>query len=172
MIIGISGNRYSGKYTLSRILHDLDFCFYNFGILDDSKIELDDLLRAKLNISSFTRNLTEREKIDDFIFAYKELVENFNPLYWKSQIDSKILDKGGHNIIIRDIYLDKEYEWIRSKGGILIHINRFSNGIKVQGDNQLEAKADFVLNWQTSNDKQYLIDTVKLQLKDLLKDIK
>lgn len=170
MIIGISGNRYSGKYTLSRILHDLDVCYYNFSILDEIKLELDALLREKLDISSFTRNLSERQVIDDFIYSYKVLIEKKQPLYWMSGLDSKIRDNLNNlnNIIIRDIFLESEFNWIRSQGGVMIHVNRYSNGVKVTGDNQLESRANFVLNWQTSNDKQYQTDTVKLQLKELV----
>ncbi|MDO8610122.1 MAG: hypothetical protein Q7R95_06210 [bacterium] len=171
MIIAIAGNRYSGKFTLSKILGGLGFCDYNFSVLDEPKLELETLLRSKTGISPFTVDYEQRLLIDDFIYSYKNLIEKTDKNYWLNKLEYKIkdIDNTKSVIIIRDINTLEEFNWAWQKNILTIYVTRYNkDGAIIEGFMNKNYNWSHKLLWPTSNDIEFLTSAVQLQLKELL----
>jgi hypothetical protein len=181
-----------GKDTFYRlfssILKDYGIECERVALADQLKLEVDQFCREKYGISAFTKNPAEKEIIRDCFVSHGKIMRKLSKgKYWTSLVQP-IVDgyrKEGKLVICTDIRFAEfecdEINWLKEKNkGIYIHLNRFGNdGRKFSPINSeeernekiLENKADFKLSWVSSSDENYLIDTIKLQLKDLLTKI-
>jgi type III secretory pathway component EscV len=173
MIIGISGERYSGKFTLAKIFQELQLCDYNFSFLDDVKTDLEPIIRDKSNISPFTRIQYQREKIDDLIQYYKDFLIKIDRNYLIKKIEQKIENLDVESfIIIRDISYEFEVEWLKKHSGILINVKKSDESLKTEFKNKLASLSDYFVNWPVSDNFFYLQEIVNVQLRDLLDKLK
>lgn len=188
-LIGVGCIARVGKDTFFKIFSDILKEYYidceRVALADQLKVETDSFCREKYGISAFTKDAKEKEIVRDCFVSHGKIMRKLTQgKYWTSLVQP-IVDnyrKEKKLVICTDIrfaeFESDEINWLKDKNqGIYIHINRFdSDGNKFLPVNQeeernekvLENKADFRLNWSTSEDFNYLTDTVKLQLKDLI----
>ena len=189
-IIGIGATGLVGKDTLFNILNEL---FPNklerVALADFLKVETDEFCRKHYGFSSFTKDSAQKELIRPLFVVHGKIKrQQTQGKYWYSLLQERVDDiiKDGLIPVCTDIrynyYSEDEYYWLKTlNSGVYIHVNRFNkDGSRVEALNNeekaqekiLENLADYRLNWSTSDDKNYLIDTVSIQLKDLLDKIK
>jgi hypothetical protein len=191
-LIGIGCVALTGKDTFyklfSSILKDYGISCERVALADNLKSEVDRFCKEKYGISAFTKDPKEKEIIRDCFVSHGKIMRKLSHgKYWTSLVQP-IVDNyknEGKLVICTDIRFAEfecdEINWLKEKNkGIYIHINRFgANGEKFLPINQeeeknekiLKNKADFTLNWTTSDDQDYLKDTIILQLKDLIFNI-
>lgn len=191
-LLGVGCIARVGKDTFFKIFSDI-LKEYNIetervAFADQLKAEVDQFCREKYRISAFTKDPEEKETIRDCFVSHGKIMRKLSEgKYWTSLVQPIVDNYINHGklVICTDVrfseFQSDEINWLKEKNkGIYIHLNRFDeNGNKFPPINEEEAKnekilqnrADFKLNWSSSNDLDYLTDTVKLQLKDLLKKL-
>jgi hypothetical protein len=108
--------------------------------------------------------------------------------YWWNLLESQILNLIGENIIpiISDCRYDEWQEdevwWVKEKmKGILIYVTRYdqnnkeippANEKEIINNPKIKKKADYLLNWPTSNNKELLESIVREQLSKLIDEFK
>lgn len=191
-LIGVGAIALVGKDTFFKIFSDIlkehNIECERVALADQLKSEADQFCKEKYGISAFTKNPKEKEIIRDFFVTHGKIMRNLSKgAYWTSKLQPIVDNYRQENklVICTDIRYSEfecdEINWLKDKNkGIYIHINRFKqdgskflpiNSDEAKNEKLLRNKADFTLNWMTSDDQNYLIDTIKLQLKDLLKNI-
>jgi len=140
-------------------------------------------------ISAFTTDPIEKELIRPFFVSHGKIKRSITKgQYFTDLVQERVNLLKENNILgvctdIRyAVYPKDEIFWLKQvNGGKYIHINRFDkNGSKILGANPdeienekvLSKMADYTLNWASSDDFSYLCDTVSVQLKDLIVQIK
>ena len=189
-VIGIGATKLVGKDTLFTILNNIfPGKLERVGLADILKAECDEFCLKHYGISAFTKIPSEKEILRYCFLSHGKIKRLLTKgTYWTGLIQERVDDiiNDGLIPVCTDIryaqYPEDEIFWLKNKNdGIYIHINRFnSDGSRIESNIKdeieqekiLEKHADFRLNWQTSADKTYLEDTVKIQLKDLISGIK
>ena len=130
-LIGISGFARSGKDTFYERCKQI-LCLSGeeskrYSFADELKNELNELLVKYTGISSFTENNAEKEIVRPLLVTYGTDVRlNLNQNCWIEKITEGV-DTDLHlnkYVFITDVRFLNEAKWIKSKGGILININR------------------------------------------------
>jgi len=137
MIIGITGNKQSGKDTCAKYLVEK----YNFLHLSFAE-PLKKACKLLFNLNEEQINGSEKEEIDLFwkisprrimqfvgteIFRdkIKELIPNIDSNFWIKLMEQQILKLNPNtNIVISDVRFLNEVEFIRKYNGIIVKINR------------------------------------------------
>lgn len=165
-IIGISGAARSGKDTFSdlliEILTEKGIKCSKTSFAKQLKIECRDFVAKTLGIDVFTEDSYEKSIIRPLLVTWgthvrRKLDENI----WIKHLESSIEDN--QVTIVTDVRFQNEFDWIKSKRGYSIFIDRVDeNGDIVQPANSdeeennalLRPKCDFHLTWNTlSEDK-------------------
>ena len=101
-----------------------------FAFADELKKEINDSLKAKLNISAFTEDSKEKELIRPYLVSHgMKKRESSNGYYWIDKIKDKVANfSDKKNItIITDVRFVNEVDWINDAGGTSVHISRQGN---------------------------------------------
>lgn len=187
-IIGIGGCALVGKDSLyeilSKILKENNIITSRLALADPLKAEVNEFTKNNYNISAFTKNPAEKELIRPIFLCHGKIKRSqTNGKYFTSKASSILEDNIKNNIltICTDIryanYSEDEIYWLRSNGGILIHIERTGlDGRPVQpanldekeNDPKICQSSDFKFKWPTTNDLTLREDIVKVQLKELI----
>ena len=130
-LLGLCGNARAGKDTFFDLSRDLlnkrKVFTTRFAFADALKEECDSFLTKNLGISAFTENPEEKEIIRPFLVTYgTHLRRKLDPNCWISKIEPAVLSAitQDQTAVITDVRFGNEADWIRSLGGITIHINR------------------------------------------------
>lgn len=184
-MIGLGCCARVGKDTLFEILNELKpNKFERIGLADLLKAELEDFCKQKYNISSFTQDYVDKELIRPLFVAHGSIKRILsNGTYWTGLAQYKVdeIISRGKIPVCTDIrystFSMDEIFWLKEKNkGVYIQIDRIFEGKKILPANSdeleqskiLEKYADYTLNWETSEDKVYLIREVSSQLEKLL----
>ena len=158
MIIGLSGYARSGKdsfYLLTKdIFSSLQKKTSKYAFADSLKSELDNLLKSNLGISAFTENKIEKGLIRPLLVTYgTDLRRKINPNCWIEKVESKLktaIDDFEY-IFISDVRYQNESDWIISRGGFNIYIERDgcgpANQEEEKNDEFLHKKCKYSFKW-------------------------
>lgn len=189
-MIGIGATALVGKDTLFKILDKLyPNTFERVALADLLKAELDEFCKKHYGISAFTKDPKEKEIIRSLFVVHGKIKRwQFQGTYWTGLVQERIDDiiSDGLIPVCTDIrystFPKDEIFWLKEKNkGVYIHLSRFNkDGSKVEPANDDEREqekilrnyADYLVSWNTSDNEDYLVDTIKIQLKDLLEKIK
>jgi hypothetical protein len=175
-LIGIAGVARSGKDTLFTCIKEwmlgFDVSCRRIALADQLKKNLAPSLLS-VGIDVHTQDTDEKALIRPFLVDYGHIARiKTKGTYWTSLISPEVdtLIDNEALPVITDIryaqYPEDEVQWLKSKGGILIHVERFDeNGRLVLPPNEDEAKNDPILKensdlriqWPTYNN----IDLIK-----------
>jgi len=124
MLIGISGKKRSGKDTVASIIAE---------ILDNASVlHFADALRLEVaKATGFSIRYIEEHK-ENFRLILQGWGTDFRRKiyghdYWLKEMDKAIGELenyGGKNIIIADVRFENEYDYVKSRNGIMIRIER------------------------------------------------
>jgi hypothetical protein len=191
-MIGVGSCALVGKdkfyQVLSHVLKESGIQTERVALADALKGELNEFTNKKYGISSLTNDKREKEIIRPLFVVHGKIRRQMsNGKYWTNLVQERVDDICKEKIlpVCTDIryaqYSEDELYWLKNvNNGIYIHINRYlKDGTKVLPANNdekenepiLAKSADFTLNWQTSDDFEFLVDTVKIQLSNLLEII-
>lgn len=191
MILFICGNAQSGKDTLYKIISDIvgeNVTCDRFALADELKCVLNPFTRDNFGISSFTNDIDDKNLIRPIMVEVARAFRTKSKgTYWTNILQPKIDASiaGGNLPIITDgrfcEYEHDEVWWAKNKNnGIIIHVSRtLPNGEYIRPANYEESaneqglirSCDYQVRWPTSDDKLFLSDLVKIQLKDLIEKI-
>ncbi len=174
--------------VLSHILNESGIQTERVALADILKSEVNEFTTKQYGISAYTKDPKEKDIIRPLFVCHGLIRRNQSQgTYWTNLLQQRVNELYSENIlpICTDIryaqYSEDELHWLKGiNNGVYIHINRFlKDGKKVLPANNdektnepiLAQAADFTLNWQTSDDFNFLCDVVKIQLADLLKII-
>lgn len=186
-IIGLTGVARSGKDTfysiLKKYLKEKNIESQRIALADELKYELHEFVEKKFKINLNKCDGKDKEFIRPLMVAYGKCRRTQTEgKYWTSLADDKIkvFKKNNTVPIITDIryieYKEDEYTWLKSNGGILIHISRkLDDGTIVQpanieeksNDNKLKAVADYSVCWDTCQDVNFLYELMQKHLKNI-----
>jgi hypothetical protein len=178
-VIGIGGVARSGKDTLCKYLQD-KFPDYitRFALADELKLDLNEFLKSKTNISAFTVDPKEKTLIRDLLVAYGKIKrEQSQGRYWTSLLQPKIdecIRNGGVAVVtdIRyDFYPEDELFWLLNVNrGTFIHVTRTDEAGQIISppnkdeeinNPKLMAKCNYQIVWPTfkqSSDLDYFVN--------------
>lgn len=159
-ILGIAGYARTGKDTFGSILcEELSkngISAKKLSLAYELKSDLDAFLIDKFGISAFTEDPKEKSFIRPLLICYgTSLMRKKDPKYWINKLQ-KTIDiniKSGIISVICDIRFLNEASWLRSSGGILVHLKR--SGIEAADENEqnnehaLREFSDFPITWNT-----------------------
>lgn len=188
-LLAISGNATAGKNTcfdlLKEILKDT-VELEPFQLADELKLDVCSFTKEKFGISSFTKNIEEKTLIRNILVETAEIRRKLSKgTYYTSILQPKIEESIRNNFLpcVNDLrffeYEADEIPWVRKNKGLIIHVERYNGTEKIppankkeeMNENKLIENADYILRWQTSSNKEYLIDCCRIQLKDLIEKI-
>lgn len=188
-MIAISGNATSGKDTLFSIIQEIleskNIKCSRYALADDLKLEINQFTLSNYGISAFTKNPKEKETIRPLMVVHGKIKRNLTfGKYWTSLLQQKIdlAIESGILPIVTDIryceFSEDEHFWAKNVNkATLIHVTRFdkdNNKIEPANQDEAENELKLILNahatvvWPTTDNKEFLIDLVKVQLKDIL----
>lgn len=165
-IIGLSGAARSGKDTfadlLIHILTERGIKCSKTSFAKQLKIECKDFVEKTLGIDIFTEDSHEKSIIRPLLVTWGTHVRRkLDPNIWINHLESSLSED--QVTIVTDVRFQNEFDWLRSKGGYSIFIDRVDeNGNNIQPANSdeeennilLKQKCDFHLTWSTlSEDK-------------------
>lgn len=183
LIVAISGNAFAGKGTLANIIvgqllgQGLKGKIFSFAYA--LKEDLDEFIWGKFGFSAFTQDPVQKSLIRPILIAYGAAQrEKSNGQYWWKKVDSEIRNyfmTGGDVALIDDLRFDEtatdELAYIQSCKGLVVSISRDGIGpahiSEEENIPKIRAAADFIIDWETTEDKQKQLDYCK----DLLGEI-
>lgn len=186
-VIGLTGVARSGKDTfysiLKKYLKEKNIESQRIALADNLKYELGDFVKEKFKIDLNKCDGQDKELVRPLMVAYGKCRRvQTEGKYWTSLVESKIkeLKKNNSVPVITDIryieYKDDEYSWLKSNGGILIHISRKlddgsivppANIEEKSNDNKLKAVADYSVSWETCQDVNFLYELMQKHLRNI-----
>lgn len=186
-MIGITGVARSGKDTfysiLNKFLKEKGIYSHRIALADELKNEMADFVYKKFKIHLNKCDGADKELIRPLMVAYGKCRRiQTEGKYWTSLIDIKVKELKEQSIvpIITDIryieYKEDEYAWLKSHGGILIHISRkLEDGSLVlpanieekSNDNKLKTVSDFCISWDTCQDTNALYELIKKNMEKI-----
>ena len=118
-LIGLSGKIHSGKSTVAKALAERHgFVVRGFA----------DALKQDVEGMGFEREVVRYSKppaVRSLLQAYGQAKRLFNEHYWIERLENAIsLCKPGTVFVIDDLRFPNEFEWIKSKDGVCIRIER------------------------------------------------
>ena len=169
--IGISGYARSGKDLCGQIiikqLQNRGLKPLRFALADELKIDLEEFLNIKCNTSPFTEDAEEKSKLRPLLVWYGCYQRGKQPDYWICKVENSIKLNTTCNVIIcTDIRFPNEAHWIHSKGGWLIHLEKYTktssdggrtwvrkyqnvpNLEEEKNDPIVKGLSDFCINWE------------------------
>jgi hypothetical protein len=129
---------------------------------------MEGFLMMNFKISALTSKEEEKKIIRPLLVAFGEAKRKINPDYWVGVLDHLLLKNG--LTIISDVRYENEADWIISKGGKILHLNRMNeDGSYVQPANKEEElnspnvikKCFHELCWKTMPDKNQTNEVVQ-----------
>ena len=183
-MIGISGLARSGKDTLAEHLSDLISKDIGskvkiFSFAEEIKSQADDFLKKYYNISAFSEDTKEKEYIRPLLVAHGECMKSFyGKNIWAETVLKKIKSRKSKVFpIISDVRFDFEAEYIKNKGGIILHISKQGNlppnEIEKKNDPLCKECADLQHTWESyAPDKMHLCKDHASILWQMLKESK
>jgi hypothetical protein len=158
-IVAITGFAQTGKDTFFLLAHESlgkqDTKTVRGAFADGVKGDLHQLLVKRAGISAYTNDPKEKEMIRPILVAYGTgLMRKLDPQYWIRRMERSIeLGKRvDAKVFITDLRYPNELEWLRSKGGKLIHITKTgskpANSEERKADPILKEKADVLVEWE------------------------
>jgi len=175
-IIGITGVARSGKDTLFNAISEINknLKFKRIALADELKSECDEFLIKNIGISAFTEETKEKEIIRPFLVTYgTHIRRKLNENCWIEKAEHTMLNsKDVDCFVITDVRFLNEMEWIKSKGGKVLHISRDgilpANKEESENDPHLRDNADVRLKVSTfTNDYQNKVRETILRNHDL-----
>lgn len=172
MIFGISGYATVGKDTFADAMYSVllkrKINTYRESFAKQLKLQMEGFLTDHLKISAFTIKQEEKNIIRPLLVAFGEAKRKVNPNYWIEVLDYLLLKNG--LTIISDVRYENEADWILSKGGKILHLNRMNeDGSYVEPANKEEAlnapkvikKCFHELCWKTISEKDQINQVVE-----------
>ena len=170
-ILGISGVARVGKDTLFTCIKEInkEINFTRMAFADELKRESDEFLMKNVGISAFTEDEDEKKIIRPFLVTYGTHVRRkLDKACWIKRIEKTMYSKRQSNqcFVITDVRFANEAEWIKLKGGKVIHLSR--NGVLPANDDErindpvLKSMADFKIKLPTFNEN--LIGSIKSEI--------
>lgn len=134
MLIGITGKKFSGKSTVARMLADATgYEVMSFADrLKDVTVALTGCRREDLDSFDFKENEFVPEYLHVFcggnVPTYRAFLQYFGTDVMRSYNDNIWIDstlgKGCDNVIVSDVRFKNEADAIRSRGGIIVKVER------------------------------------------------
>jgi len=179
-IVGISGFAQTGKDTLFILAHEIldkeDIKITRAAFADGVKQDLHQLLVKKAGISAFTNDPEEKKLIRPLLVEYGTgLMRRLDPEYWIRRMERSIeLGKTiGAKVFITDLRYPNELEWLKSKGGKLIHITKTGSGPANEEEEKqdpfLKKGADVKLEWNHVGKPK--LKSLKAKVRKAIKEI-
>jgi len=156
-IIGISGVSRAGKDTLYQGLLDAypEYTFTRLSIADFIRIELADFIINHTGISVWNSTPEEKE-------IYRPLMVWYGNIKRQQTQGKYFLDRLQEQLHTRSVYVNSDYcvitdirfkefvfdepDWVKSKGGTMIHLRRLDDTCtSIPPNNELESKNDPIL---------------------------
>jgi hypothetical protein len=161
-LIGISGNRQTGKSTLANLLCALDQRGQQFSFASRLKEDLSALLMDNFQIDSFTEVPEEKELIRPILIAYGCAWRNLDPDHWVNVVLGrvKLLERSSADFIpiITDVRFVNEVKILRdSYKEKFLHIDVSRIGAppptseEIKHFGAVKEAADYQLNWGNNN---------------------
>ena len=179
-IVGITGFAQTGKDTFFLLAHEIlekkDINIVRGAFADGVKQALHQLLVKKAGISAVTNNPKEKELIRPLLVEYGTgLMRKLDPEYWIRRMERSIeLGKAVNaKVFITDLRYENELDWLKEKGGKLIHISKTgskpANSEEKKQDPKLKESADARIEWDhVGKDK---LKSLKAKVRKALKEI-
>lgn len=126
-IIGITGKKRSGKDTFAQPLIQNGFTRFAFAdpvkevarVMFGVPVDADPSDPAPYFPSVDARYIWQKVGTE----ASRDV---FHQRVWIHNLHQRVLDSGKKRIVITDVRFDDEAEWIRSQGGVLVHVFRIA----------------------------------------------
>ncbi len=169
-LIGIAGYATVGKDTFYTILADRlaakGIQAKRYAFADALKQDLVPFFKEKYNLDVFNLTQEQKKELRGLLVSHGCYMRSIsNGKYWIDKINS-LLDLNSDNLVncITDCRFLNEAEWIKQKGGIIVHISRYSKlefeKVFVCAPNEEESKndplvkniADYFIEWPTTQD--------------------
>lgn len=179
MLIGISGKKGSGKNTVANIiakqqvLGNTKHNYYDFAFAAMLKFLLENLVDQDTDFDKNSKNKLGLCDNNGKIYTIRELLQligtklrDIDPDIWIKALDKDT--RGYSDVMITDVRFLNEAEYIKSKGGLLVRINRPN----LEEDQHIsETELDNYSNWDyvIKNDgtMEDLVHKVNQMIKDL-----
>lgn len=131
LYIGIAGYARSGKDLCGKITQNIlaqhEFTPQRFALADELKVDVEEFLTTKCNISPYTEDPKEKERIRTFLVWYGCYQRFRQPDYWIKQIEKSVeINPWVDVVVCTDIRFKNEADWIHSKDGWLIHLTKYT----------------------------------------------
>ena len=163
-IVGICGVARSGKDTFYEALRDC--CprhkIHRRAFADALKEECREFLVRHVGISPFTQDESEKQLIRPFLVTYGTyLRRKIDPDCWSRIVEDSIHRSSDNEVfVITDLRYENELDWVKGKGGTVIHISRQgirpANQEEETNDPILKRKATLQISLPTFEDN-YLV---------------
>ena len=164
MIIGISGYARVGKDTfgssLCKILKEYGIKCETIALADSLKEKIANFIWTNFKISAYSQETELKKIIRPMLVSFGESKRIQDPNFWITECEKKFIS--GTLYIITDIRYENEAEWIISKNGFLLNLNRqlpdlsfVSSPNKEESQNAplVQKKCSFDLTWQTVDEE-------------------
>jgi hypothetical protein len=168
-VIGLSGVATSGKDLMCSLLVEAfekqGKKAKRFALADELKLKLNDLLKKEFSIDIFSCSKEEKELVRPLLVSFGKIArERTQGKFWTDLLERKIKESESIDYaIVTDVRYDEfeedEVSWVIEKmNGVLVHISRLENGIRVtppnedeaRNDPRIEGKANFKVVWDTN----------------------
>lgn len=171
-IIGIGGFAQVGKDSLFIALKKINNLYYRVALADGVKKEVRQVIKDAHNIDIFNCTPQEKEQVREILVNYATIMrDDTGGMYWLDKIKEPVEEAFKNNLIpvITDVRYKNEAEHIKSLGGIVIHLKKYSyiDGLKVythaankteeENDPQVQELADIKLEWQDGLNKEEMV---------------
>lgn len=183
-IIAICGNARSGKDTLGEnlvlLLAEMGIKAKTCSFAEQLRIEVDDLLKKTIGISSFTKDNKEKKIIRPFlVFWGTELRRKIDKQIWVRKLNDSLVEDIVH--IITDLRFENEFDWVKENNGDVVFLSRVAengsivppaNKYELKNNSKLSSLADINFSWLTTDDKAMLESLSYEVLNNILTDEK
>jgi len=162
-IIGISGVARCGKDTFfllsTKRLNKSGQKTVRCAFADAVKQDCHQLLVKKAGISAFTQDNEQKKLIRPLLVAYgHDLMRKLDPEYWIKRIELSlaVAEQINGTQFITDVRYVNEVEFIKKKGGKIIHIEQEgckpANEEEAENDPLIKDMADLCVKWKHVGD--------------------
>lgn len=186
LYIGVAGHAQTGKDFFFKLLQKKlgEDKVERFALADALKSELNGLFYDKFGIRIFYCSPEEKELVRPMMVEFARAKRKISPRYFIDELEYRMSKKTLTGIVscITDIRYENEVEWLKSLGGILVYIDKYTTESKTiatldtygnvsykteyktytrpanleeQNNNEiLKQKADFLVDWQHNNPEE------------------
>lgn len=183
LIIGISGVAGAGKDTFADILEkELDsfaLSHDRYSLAEPLKKDVRGLIIEKFGIDILSCTREEKDLVRPLIVGFAEVTRKMSKgRIYTEQLQTRLEKSTSQVSLIPDVrffeYEDDEVPWLRSMGGILVHIKRYDieagdshgvdtgswdlnrkyfkppNEVEARNEDKVHESADYALSWPSS----------------------